>query len=231
MAVHAQGQTPSRTVLDGVYSEAQASRGKTAYTRACAGCHGDALDGVAAPSLIDSRFMDRWREGTLDALFNFMKERMPPGRGGTLPDNDYLDVLTYILKVNDYRAGPGELTPDLLAMVMLVGKNGPQPVPDGALITTVGCISEEAGGRLVLTRAAEPARTRTSTSTPAELKASSQKNLGTLTFRMADMEAVPGFAPETHKGHKMHAKGYLVRQKDAERINLSSIEMLDSTCN
>jgi hypothetical protein len=28
----------------------------------------------------------------------------------------------------------------------------------------------------------------------------------------------------------MQAKGFLVRQPNAERINLSSIDMLDSTC-
>jgi len=42
--------------------------------------------------------------------------------------------------------------------------------------------------------------------------------LGTLIFRLADLDAVPDFAPDSHKGHKMQAKGYLVRQPGAERI-------------
>ena len=114
---------------------------------------------------------------------------------------------------------------------MLVGKNGPQPVPDGALVITVGCLSQARDGAWILFSATEPARTRTSnTSTPAEMSASSQKRLGTLIFRLADLEAVPDFAPDSHKGHKMQAKGYLVRQPSAERISLSSMEMLDSTC-
>jgi hypothetical protein len=62
------------------------------------------------------------------------------------------------------------------------------------------------------------------------LKTSGQKGLGTLTFRLTDIDAVPDFTPEEHKGHKMQAKGYLVRQPNAERIGLSSIQMLDSTC-
>jgi hypothetical protein len=83
----------------------------------------------------------------------------------------------------------------------------------------------------VLLQATEPAKTRTSTtSTPAELKASSQKPLGTLTFRLTDMEAIPDFAPEAHKGHKMQAKGYIVRQPNAERISLSAMDMLDTSC-
>ena len=54
--------------------------------------------------------------------------------------------------------------------------------------------------------------------------------LGTLIFRLADLEAVPDFAPDTHKGHKMQAKGYIVWQTNADRISLSSMVMLDSVC-
>jgi len=55
-------------------------------------------------------------------------------------------------------------------------------------------------------------------------------HLGTLIFRLADLEAVPDFAPAAHKGHKMQAKGRLVRQPNAERLSLILIEMLDASC-
>jgi mono/diheme cytochrome c family protein len=233
-AVQAQPQAPGKTVLDGVYSDVQAARGQTAYTGACSGCHGDALEGVSAPELTGNRFIERWREDMLDTIYNFIKENMPRGRAAganPIPASDHLDILTHILKLNGYPTGASELTPDLLGNIMLVGKNGPQPVPDGALVVTVGCLSQARTGPWILFSATEPARTRTSTaSTPAQLSASSQKRLGTLIFRLADLEAVPDFAPDDHKGHKMQAKGYLVRQPSAERISLSSIEMLDSTC-
>jgi S-disulfanyl-L-cysteine oxidoreductase SoxD len=232
--VRAHAQAPGKTVLDGVFSETQAKRGQTAYTAHCSVCHGDALEGISAPELTGNHFLERWREDTLDTIYNFIKENMPPGQAADakrIPDSDYLDILTYILNVNGYRTGANELTPDLLETVMLVGKNGPQPVPDGALIIAVGCLSQARDGVWVLFNATEPARARRSaTSPPAELSASSQKRLGTLIFRLADLEAVPDFAPDTHKGHKMQAKGYLVRQPNAERISLSSIAMLDATC-
>lgn len=232
--VQAQSQAPGKTVLEGVYSDAQAARGQALYTAHCSVCHGDALEGVSAPELIGNRFIERWREDMLDTIYNFIKERMPLGRAADanpIPASDYLDILTYILKVNGYRAGPSELTPDFIGNVMLVGKNGPQPVPDGSLVITVGCLSQARDGVWILFNATEPARTRTSTtSSPAELTASSQKRLGTLIFRLTDLEAVPDFAPDGHKGHKMQAKGYLVRQPNAERISLSSMEMLDSAC-
>jgi len=233
-AAQAQSPAPGRTVLDGVFSEEQAKRGQTAYTTHCSGCHGDALEGVSAPQLTGNHFLERWREDMLDTIYNFIRENMPFGRppdAKRIPDGDYLDILTHILNVNGYRAGANDLTPDVLGNVMLVGKNGPQPVPDGALVITVGCLSQARDSVWVLFNATEPARTRRSTSsTPAERTASSQKRLGSLIFRLADLEAVPDFAPDSHKGHKMQAKGYLVRQPGAERISLSSMEMLDTMC-
>src|SRR5690606_19072859 len=110
----AQTETPVSTVLDGVYSDAQALRGQAVYGVWCSACHGDALEGVSAPELTaGSRFVERWREGPLDWIHSFLKERMPPRRdpgAAPLPDTDYLDILTYILKVNGYPAGPSELT-------------------------------------------------------------------------------------------------------------------------
>lgn len=232
-AVQAQSQT-RRTIVDGVYSEAQSTRGKGLYTAVCSGCHGIALEGISAPELTGNRFIERWREGTMDGIYNFIRERMPLGRAANakpIPDRDYLDILTYILKLNGYRSGQGELTPGVLGSVMFVAKNGPQPVPDGALVITVGCLSQTNDGVWILVSATEPVRTRTeTTSTPAELKTSAQKNLGNLVFRLSDLEAVPDFVPDQHEGHKMQAKGYLVRQPNAERIGLSSMEMLDSAC-
>src|SRR5207244_3404934 len=214
-----------KTVLDGVYSDAQATRGRDFYTTVCSACHGNALEGVSAPALAGTRFIERWREGMLDSFYDFVRERMPFGRPANakpIPDSQYLDIVTYILKVNGYPNGPSELTPNLLGSVMLVGRNGPQPVPDGALVVVVGCLSEAREDVWVLSNATEPVRPRT--------LSESQKRLGNLTFRLADLEAVPEFDPPAHKGHKVQAKGYLVRQPNAERISLTAIEMLDSRC-
>jgi mono/diheme cytochrome c family protein len=233
-AVQAQSDARQKTVLDGVYSIAQAELGHSLYTAHCSACHGNALEGVSAPPLTGNRFIERWREGVLGPLYDFIRERMPFGRppnAKPILDSEYLDILTYILKVNGYRAAESELTPGLLGTVLLVGLNGPQPVPDGAHVMTVGCLSQVGDGLWVLSHATEPARTPTeSLSNPADLKTSLQKKLGTLTFRLADLEAVPDFSPSAHDGHKIQVKGFLTRQPNAERISLSSVEMLESSC-
>ena len=226
-------QAPQTTVLDSVYSDPQASRGQNVYQAACASCHGDALEGVSAPELTGNRFIDRWREGMLDGIYNFIRQRMPLGRSpnsNTISDKDYIDLVTFILKSNGYPAGTNELVPDVLPSVRFVGKSGPRPVPDGALVITVGCLSEAADGRWVLLRSTEPARTRSELSSPADVKVSSAQALGTQVFRLAELDAVADFKPEDHKGHKMQAKGYIVRQTNADRISLSSMVMLDSVC-
>jgi len=229
-ALAGQSQGSEKTVLDGVYSNPQAERGHGFYTTYCGACHGSSLEGVSAPPLTGTRFIERWREGALDPLYEFIRQRMPFGRPANakpIPDSEYLDILTYILKVNGYRAGESELMRSVLGNVVLVGMNGRQPVPDGAHVVTVGCLNQFGDSGWALSNASEPARTPTeTTSTPSRL----EKELGSLTFRLADLEAVPDFSPSMHQGHKMQAKGFLTRQPNAERISLTAMEMLDSSC-
>src|SRR5579884_338676 len=77
-----------RSVWMGVYSTAQAERGKAEYEKTCARCHAANLDGVQDASILGdfaprfsirgTEFMDRWREDTAYSLFNFIKSGMPP---------------------------------------------------------------------------------------------------------------------------------------------------------
>jgi len=185
--------------------------------------------------LTGNRFLDRWREGAVTPVYDFIRQNMPPARrqveSASIPNAEYLDIVSYILLMNGYRAGANELTPDAADAVLLVGKDGPQPLPDGAQIVTVGCLTAGSSGGWILSNAAEPVRGRKETaSSPAELAVSAKRNLGSLTFRLTDLEAVPDFDPETHRGNKVEAKGYLVRQPNAERISLTAMETLAVKC-
>jgi len=57
------------TIWDGVYTAAQASRGRTAYMRECAECHNEDMmgDGVA-PALVGDQFFSRWSDLTVADL-------------------------------------------------------------------------------------------------------------------------------------------------------------------
>jgi len=222
-----------KTLLDGVYTEEQATRGRNFYGILCLNCHGAALQGVHAPRLVGTPFIDQWREAPLIPMYRFIKGNMPPDRvGGVSPlkDSEYMDVLAYILKVNEYPTGPSELTPETAEHVLIVGKSGPQPPPSGALTTTVGCLTQLPTGQWALTNATAPVRVVSSVITTDELKIAAAKGLGTMTIRLNEIDSVERFSPSTHSGQMMAAKGYYFGQENAERINLISISTAAPTC-
>ena len=108
----AQGVT-ARTAWDGVYSEAQAARGKTAYEAQCAYCHQSDLRGQGfAPGLIEDVFTSRWQDGNLGDLLTIVKGTMPQDKPASLTDDEYAAIVAYLLQANRYPAGQQELRPD-----------------------------------------------------------------------------------------------------------------------
>ena len=77
-------QTQRKTVLEGAYSTAQAMRGQAGYDAHCGSCHGGDLSGVSAPALKGEKFLERWREDSLDTLFEYIRTAMPRGRRSVL---------------------------------------------------------------------------------------------------------------------------------------------------
>ncbi len=222
----------SRTVLDGVYTEAQAARGLAAFRANCLRCHADNLLGQGNAPLTGAIFMERWREDGLDTLFDDMRTRMPNDNPGTLPQNTYLDILTYILKVSTFPAGSAELTVEALPSTQLVGKDGPKPLPSNSLAAAVGCVTPGAGNAWSLTQAAEPARTKDEeVTTPEEKQASAAKALGKNSFRLqTSTRAALDFSFDTYKGQKVLAKGVLIREAGNDRIRVTSMESLSPGC-
>src|SRR5688572_16255401 len=106
-------ETKSRTVWDGVYTEAQAARGKMVYENQCAICHGNDLAGTSAQALKgDTAFVEKWREDSVNSLFTRIRTAMPARAPGSLSDQNYLDVVSYLLQANSYPAGNEELRKD-----------------------------------------------------------------------------------------------------------------------
>ena len=81
------------SVWDGVYSEAQAQRGETAYRQSCVNCHGPELEGAdMTPPLTGGTFTANWNDLTLGDLF---------------------DLVAFLLKANQWPAGTTELAREL----------------------------------------------------------------------------------------------------------------------
>jgi hypothetical protein len=110
-AAHAQD---TRSTSQGVFTEAQAKRGAAAYNKNCAGCHGADLRSTdrEVTNLSGPTFKDKWVGRTIGERLEAAQE-MPPREERSLPDDVYLDIITFILWSNKVPAGSQELKLDL----------------------------------------------------------------------------------------------------------------------
>ncbi len=223
------GQT-HRTVWDGVFTAVQSARGKMTFNATCAGCHGADLNGVNRPALKGEVFLSHWMEGSLAALFTRVKS-MPPS-GANLGDTAYVDLLAFLLDANAFPSGAQELNAEAIPSIQVQGKNGPAAVPNFALVDVVGCFARGPNDTWTLTSGSEPVRTRSPIQpTESEIAAARAKPLGSQTFQLLDAEYFSNaFHPEVHAGHKVNAKGFLMRTGTDVKINVTWIEMLAAEC-
>jgi len=104
------GSAATRTIWDGVFSEAQAARGKETYTKQCASCHkADLLGESAAPALAGPEFSQRWIGSTIDDLLTTIRRSMPQNAPDSLGTAAYADLVSYLLSVGGSPAGTLEL--------------------------------------------------------------------------------------------------------------------------
>ena len=110
MLVLTAGIAQARTsVWDGVYSDAQAERGRTLYMQSCARCHGAGLAGTYEIPPLTGRFMPYWSGSSLDVLFDYVSTAMPLDHPGALGAGANADILAFILKSNAIPSGAKEL--------------------------------------------------------------------------------------------------------------------------
>jgi mono/diheme cytochrome c family protein len=107
-----QASPAKRSVWDGVYSDAQAKRGRDAYEYSCASCHQPDLSGDPGkdvPALSGEEFMRNWSHHTVEDLFDLISKRMPQDAPASLRTQTYLDLVAYLLQSNEFPAGEHEL--------------------------------------------------------------------------------------------------------------------------
>jgi alcohol dehydrogenase (cytochrome c) len=116
------------------FTAAQAARGQSAYTRNCAGCHGDNLDdGEFAPALKGAPFAQDWGGKNADELFTYVSTKMPPANAGKLGDGTYSAILAFLFQSNGQQAGRRELPVDLAALKTMLIPRPPAGGPGGGL--------------------------------------------------------------------------------------------------
>jgi len=228
-SVRVTAQAPEPRIWQGVYSEAQAARGKEVFSSTCIRCHGPDLNGVTGPALKGDRFFQTFGSEPIDRLYLKVRDTMPLNYGDTVTDLNKLDAVTYILQVNGFPSGPGELklaTEDL-ATALILRKGQQAVVQNFSLVTAVGCLAKGDGNTWLLTRSTDPVTTRDDTSTPQMLAAAATRPLGDKTVRL--LNSVP-FKPEEHVGRRMEARGLIYNDAGTTRLNVTSLQVASQTC-
>src|SRR5687768_6120962 len=128
-------QNANRSIWTGVYSKAQAERGKVRFLSDCATCHNFDLQGqgTRGPALTGAPFMRNWETQELKSLFAKI-QRMPLNNPASLPDAVYMDIMTYILQVNAFPEGDRDLSAEALEGIHIVKKDAGTLVVNFALV-------------------------------------------------------------------------------------------------
>ena len=117
--LHAQDTKSTST---GVFTEEQAKRGEAVYQRVCASCHGADLHSTEAeaPDLTEGSFKFGWQGKSIAERFEIIRTTMPPRKEGSLDDQTYLDIVTYVLRFNNVPSGNQTLKPDINMLKQIV---------------------------------------------------------------------------------------------------------------
>ena len=116
-------QTPMKSQWNGVFTAAQADRGRDAYDQYCANCHGVNLAGLPQEvryqgqspftrALVGEQFAANWNGLSLGRLFERIRTSMPQQNPGSLRRQTVADILAFMLEQAGYLAGASELPAD-----------------------------------------------------------------------------------------------------------------------
>lgn len=96
------GQAPTKTTNSGVYTAAQADRGKTVFGEKCTACHDPAR-------FTGDAFFEAFNNKALKEVWDIASGTMPEDNPGSLKQQEYGDILAYFLSLNAFPTGDTEL--------------------------------------------------------------------------------------------------------------------------
>ena len=87
----------------------QATRGQKVYEETCGTCHGPG-------QLIGQGFVESWNDRRVYDLYAVVRGTMPLDKPGGMKEQEYLDVIAYLLQANHAPAGADSLKSDSTVM-------------------------------------------------------------------------------------------------------------------
>jgi S-disulfanyl-L-cysteine oxidoreductase SoxD len=214
----------SRTVWDGIYTEAQAQRGRGFYAEHCASCHGANLEGAEHRALKGDRFWATWQDTTVDRLLTHVSLNMPHSEDGslkgTLGARVYADIVAHILSTNQFPAGSAELSESAGAGVRIIRKDGSGELPAGSLAHVVGCLEKGTGRNWKLVKGSRPARVIEGQSIDRNAPLGDREFA--LMFVLTPLDKFVG--------HRMSVRASLMGEGGTQGLNVTTIESVSATC-
>jgi mono/diheme cytochrome c family protein len=217
--VTAQTSNPHRTVWDGVYTDAQAARGVTAFGQSCAGCHSLGAEGKSP--LVGDPFWKSFAQKSVGDLLEFVSANMPNGAPRSLSESTYGDVVALMLKSNGFPAGSNELRRDTIGNVQIVQKDGRTELPSDALARVVGCLARN-GADWVVTKATTPERPENVA--PGDADATRPLGNRTMTLKFVVTRL------DTWAGSRVAVNGLLIGPGGVDGINVTTVNRVAEKC-
>ena len=106
------GQAPTKTTNSGVYTAAQAERGKKLFESKCTACHDTAR-------FTGDVFLDAWAGKPLKDVWDIASGTMPEDNPGSLQQQEYGDILAFFLNLNEFPTGETDLKGEASAMAAI----------------------------------------------------------------------------------------------------------------
>jgi mono/diheme cytochrome c family protein len=109
-----------RSVRQGVFTAAQADRGRRLFEERCLACH-------QPDQYVGEGFMKSWAGQTADSLFDLLRTTMPQDNPGSLKPQAYADLLAYLFELNGLPPGDTELKAVSRALRLIVIEGPDKP--------------------------------------------------------------------------------------------------------
>jgi mono/diheme cytochrome c family protein len=211
----------------GVYTSAQADRGRMVVERHCGECHHDDLSGGEGPALVGPTFMLKWETQSVERLFHKIRDTMPEVGSTAVTEAEKLDTVAYILQQNGFPAGSKELTEagGTLAALSMIPRGGPSPPRSGALVQAVGCLQQNPSKGWMLTESTDPAITTRDPLSAADKQALAAAAPGTHT-----VDLIGVYSPGELAQNTVVVKGLFVKTPTRMRINVTLMELVKLQC-
>jgi cytochrome c5 len=104
---------PTRSLGDGVFTQAQAGQGEQLFEQECRACH-------EPGNYTGANFAAKWGGGTLGDVYQDISLAMPPANAGGLTPATYASIVAFLVSESGYPAGAAQLPGDAVQLRSVV---------------------------------------------------------------------------------------------------------------